>query len=175
MNAPGKKAKYPSWEPEIRKTAAHAYYLKNKEKILAQTKLYAAANIDKFRAYRKAWKKRNPHVEYAYITRREARDPSFLLRRRIGRRIYVAMRKRAFSPPSQILFGCTYPELINHMEKLFRDGMSWLNYGDWEVDHKRPISAFDLTDPKQMAEACHYTNLQPLWRTENRVKAAKNV
>lgn len=26
-----------------------------------------------------------------------------------------------------------------------------------------PLAAFDLTDPEQLARACHFSNLQPLW------------
>lgn len=45
--------------------------------------------------------------------------------------------------------------------------------GEWEIDHKRPLASFDLTDEAQLREAAHYTNLQPLWRLDNRKKGAK--
>jgi hypothetical protein len=32
---------------------------------------------------------------------------------------------------------------------------------------KKPPALFDLTDRKQFLEACHYTNLQPLWAVDN--------
>jgi hypothetical protein len=68
------------------------------------------------------------------------------------------------------LVGCTLDDLRAYIELLFAPGMSWENYGEWEVDHKRPMVSFDLTDPTQVAAACHFTNLQPLWRSENRRK-----
>lgn len=52
-------------------------------------------------------------------------------------------------------------------------GMSWENRSEWELDHKHPLSRFDLSDPAQRARACHYTNIQPLWRSDNRRKGAK--
>lgn len=39
------------------------------------------------------------------------------------------------------VLGCSYSELKTHLESLFKDGMSFFNYGTvWEIDHKIPIS-----------------------------------
>lgn len=53
--------------------------------------------------------------------------------------------------------------------------MSWDNWSlkGWHIDHIYPLSKFDLTDPKEFKKACHCTNLQPLWATENIIKSAK--
>jgi hypothetical protein len=48
--------------------------------------------------------------------------------------------------------------------------MTWDNWttDGWHIDHIKPLaSSFDLTDRKQFLEACHYTNLQPLWAKDN--------
>ena len=66
------------------------------------------------------------------------------------------------------------PEMIKeHIEKQFKDGMSWENYGyyGWHIDHIRPISSFDLSDPAQVKECFHYSNLQPLWAIDNLKKS----
>ena len=56
-------------------------------------------------------------------------------------------------------------QLKEHIEKQFVDGMSWDNWAldGWHIDHIKPLASFDLTDRQQLLEACHYTNLQPLW------------
>ena len=73
------------------------------------------------------------------------------------------------------MIGCTIERLRNHLEAQFTDGMSWENYGKngWHVDHIRPCASFDLTDPEQQRQCFHYTNLQPLWATDNMRKSAK--
>ena len=69
------------------------------------------------------------------------------------------------------LLGCTVLEAKHHIERQFKEGMTWDNHGVvWEIDHIIPLSAFDLTRKDQQMLANHFTNLQPLWKTENRKK-----
>ncbi len=59
--------------------------------------------------------------------------------------------------------GCTITEFVAHIEALFIEGMTRENYGAaWELDHKIPLSSFNLRDPEQFRAACHYSNIQPL-------------
>lgn len=56
--------------------------------------------------------------------------------------------------------------------------MKWKNYGKrtalgFEIDHIKPLSAFDLADPEQQRKAFHYTNNQPLHWLKNRIKKDK--
>ena len=73
------------------------------------------------------------------------------------------------------LVACSPIELINHLEQQFQPGMSWSNYGrkGWEIDHINPCATFDLTDPDQVRRCFHYTNLRPLWRSDN--QAARRI
>jgi hypothetical protein len=65
------------------------------------------------------------------------------------------------------LIGCNGAALRAHVESLFTPGMSWENYGRgadrWQLDHKTPLSKFDLHDPERAAAAAHHTNVRPLW------------
>jgi hypothetical protein len=53
--------------------------------------------------------------------------------------------------------------------------MTWQNHGThgWHIDHKKPLSLFDLSNEEQLRAACNYTNLQPLWAHDNLVKGNK--
>ena len=81
------------------------------------------------------------------------------------------------------LLGCSPKELRNHLEKQFKPGMTWENHGQgknkWQVDHIIPLNHFykehDLTDPATQKKAFHYTNLQPLWASENIAKSDKMI
>ena len=53
--------------------------------------------------------------------------------------------------------------------------MTFENYGEWQIDHIYPISKYDFTDINNFYECFHYTNLQPLWAEENRIKSNKII
>ena len=48
--------------------------------------------------------------------------------------------------------------------------MSWDTI---DLDHVQPLSSFDLTNIEQLKEAAHYTNIQPLLKSDNRSKGSK--
>jgi hypothetical protein len=94
---------------------------------------------------------------------------STILRSRLGKAI-----KDEFKIGSAIKdLGCSITELKSYLESKFLTGMTWDNYGldGWHIDHIKPLSAFNLSDKKQILEACHYTNLQPLWAKDNLSKS----
>lgn len=71
-------------------------------------------------------------------------------------------------------FGYTPEELKNHIERQFRPGMSWETWGTtWHLDHARPLSAFDLSDPEQFRVATALGNLCVLTPAENIAKGDK--
>jgi hypothetical protein len=69
----------------------------------------------------------------------------------------------------------TPEELINHLEKQFKDDMTWDNYGIWHVDHKLPITSFDIQEmgDKEFMRCWCLDNLQPMWGEENIRKSNK--
>jgi hypothetical protein len=72
--------------------------------------------------------------------------------------------------------GVSMDDFLVYLEALWKPGMTWENYGKgkgkWNIDHIKPMARFDLFKRKEVLEACHYTNLQPLWWWENIAKRA---
>jgi hypothetical protein len=98
-----------------------------------------------------------------YKVKRAARNCVTRIVRKVGFRRCKQTRTREF-------LGCSYDEARAHIESQFQHGMTWENHGEWEIDHIRPLSSFDLTDAEQVKAAMHYSNLQPLWWRENMQK-----
>lgn len=67
--------------------------------------------------------------------------------------------------------GYSSEELRSHLESLFSTGMSWENWGEWHIDHIRPVSSFPNGTP--LTEINSLSNLRPLWATENLRKSSK--
>ena len=69
----------------------------------------------------------------------------------------------------------TIDELKKHLEKQFKSGMSWENYGEWHIDHKKPVSMFNFNSPEDPEfKLCWcLANLQPLWAKDNIIKGNK--
>jgi hypothetical protein len=73
-------------------------------------------------------------------------------------------------------------QCLAHIEGQFLPGMSWDNWGvgrdnsTWHFDHIVPVTAFDLDTAEGQRLAFHYTNLQPMWGSDNIKKGgAKRV
>jgi hypothetical protein len=59
------------------------------------------------------------------------------------------------------ILGYSPLELKKHIESLFTEGMSWENYGEWHIDHIKPVTKFDKNELPSTVNAL--SNLQPLW------------
>lgn len=60
--------------------------------------------------------------------------------------------------------------LKTHIESQFTNDMTWES--DIHIDHIVPICYGDATDEEKI-ERLHYTNLQPMWASENLSKGAR--
>ncbi len=182
------------------------YRIKNKDKLSARTKEWQKQNPEKAKKNRdnwarkhkekvnaksKRWKDKNKKhsLEYnsaVYASRKH--DPMYMLPRNLRTRLYQAIKHNFKSGSAVASLGCSIKSFKKYMESKFYDNkktkmkMSWDNYGKngWHIDHIIPLASFDLSDASQLAIACHYTNLQPLWAEENfkkgnRVEEIKNV
>lgn len=138
-----------------------------KEKVRLKRKLRRQTD----EAFRK--KEYKEHVEY--VKRRKQTDINFDLADRLRGRLSSYLRRKNLNKHGSSIenLGCTVGDLKLHLEKQFQPGMSWENRHLWHIDHIKPLSSFDLTDPDQFKAANHFSNLQPLWAADNIRKGNK--
>jgi len=157
------------------KARAHntKWRLVNTNKAYALTRKWEATNSDRVRATKARWEANHPTYYADYIRNRCKADVRFRLRRNLRERLRQAIKGNFKTGSAVADLGCSIPELKLHLENQFQPGMSWENYGEWHIDHIRPLASFDLADREQFLQACHFSNLQPLWEEDNRKKADK--
>lgn len=116
----------------------------------------------------KKWKKE-------YHSRRYRDDVEYKLQHLVRNRLLNSIKNGVKKGSAVRDLGCSIEELRMYLESKFQPGMSWENHGlhGWHIDHIRPLSSFDLGKEDEIKKACHYTNLQPLWASENIKKCAK--
>lgn len=101
------------------------------------------------------------------------KDSIYRISLNLRSRLYRAIRNGQKVGSAVHDLGCSIEYLHAYLAGQFGPGMSWENHGSWHIDHIKPLASFDLTDPDQLRQACHYTNLQPLWAVDNHRKHAK--
>ena len=158
-------------------TYSKEYREKNKEAVKVRNKAYNELHRERKNEYQRAYQANNREARQAYRNewkkRRRKEDPVFWLRDAARSRVSLAFRNQGYRKTSKAraMIGCDFDQLAAHIEAQFKDGMGWDNRGQWEIDHIVPLASAKTVD--ELMALCHYTNLQPLWREENRSKGAK--
>lgn len=164
-----------SWCDDCRKEyhgeKGKAWANENSERMRNLQREAAKRNAVPRAAATKRWRSNNKeHVKLygkVYKTERRATDPEFKLLDNLRNRMRAALKNNYKTSSTCDLTGCSMRALRLHLESLFKPGMTWGNYGEWHVDHKKPCVSFDMSSPQQQRECFHFSNLQPLWAEEN--------
>jgi hypothetical protein len=140
------------------------YEEQNKTQIALRKKQYRQKNKEKILERNKKWKYKKYHTDINYKI-------ECILRARL----HTTLSRNQKIDKTISLLGCSIDEFKKYIESKFREGMSWGNWSKdtWHIDHIKPISEYDLSDPIQQKECFHYTNLQPLSAYENLRKQKK--
>ena len=157
----------PYKDKEKQKEYLSMYYLKNKDR-------YRDAKKEAIKKWRLNNKLRVSLYNAKYskshrceINKREKdrrdNDPIYKMKINIRRRIRKFIINKIGNTTD--ILGCSYDEVRVHISNNFKEGMSWDNYGEWHIDHIKPLALAHTEE--ETYDLCHYTNLQPLWAIEN--------
>lgn len=153
----------------------------NKEYLSLKHKKWSEKNRDHLNNYHQKWREKNidKHREYKrkYEKHRKDTDPLYKLISNFRTAIYQVLKENSVEKNKSYFDVLQYSpeELINHLEKQFKDDMSWDNYGIWHVDHKLPITSFNIQEmgDEEFMKCWSLNNLQPMWGEENIRKSNK--
>jgi hypothetical protein len=166
-NIGGKKVADKKWRDsnkEYLSNKSKTWYENNKEQRKQYLKEYREKNIDKLRKTKRD-----------YERNRKARDPLYKLINNFRTAIYQVLKENNINKNGHYfeILKYTPEDLISHLETKFTDGMTWDNYGEWHVDHIKPISSYTILEigDDEFMNCWSLNNLQPLWGKENIVKS----
>ena len=168
-NIGGKKVADKKWRDnnkEYMSNKSKTWYEQNKEHRKEYLKEYRENNVDKIR-----------QIKRDYERNRKAKDPLYKLISNFRTAIYTVLKESNVDKYGHYfdILQYTPEQLISHLENKFTDKMSWDNYGDWHVDHKLPITYFNISEmgDEEFMRCWSLDNLQPMWGIENIRKSNK--
>lgn len=155
MGTQTKSNKWKSYQKQYNKK----YYQEKKEKERDRLKKYSVENRGLIRARERKYYKTNPDHK---------------IRKLMSSLVRSSIKSNKNNNKAFDILGYTVDELKAHLESKFKEGMTWDNYGDWHIDHIRPISSFqNIEIGNHDFKLCwSLENLQPLWRYENQSKGS---
>lgn len=157
------KLQYKKWaesNKEKNKNRKAKWNKENSERVKSKAIEWRKNNLKRINKLRKDWLEKNPiqKINYAF-----------------GARIREAINGQTVNYRWKNEVGYGLKELKKHLQNQFKDGMSWENYGEWEVDHILPVSKFNFksTKDEDFKRCWALKNLQPLWKADNIKKGNK--
>lgn len=158
-----------------RKAADKKWRNNNKEYISQKYKIWSENNKEHRKEYMKNYRSENydsiKQTKRTYEKNRKSIDPIYKLIGNFRTAIYTVLKENNVNKRGHYfeILGYTQEDLKIHLEKQFNNGMTWDNYGEWHVDHIRPITSFTFKDisDDEFKECWSLENLQPMWGSEN--------
>lgn len=168
--------KYKVEKKEFIKSGRRKWYENNKDAVIEKNRQWRINNLEKYQVMSKNYRNKNREKlsEKGRVWANEKYQTSELHRVKNSLRARVrCFSKFKKSKPTAEIIGCSWEELVKHLENNFKPGMSWENHGryGWHIDHIVPLSSAKSIE--ELHTLNHYTNLQPLWWKDNLSKSDK--
>ena len=170
-----KNAEWAKKNPEKVAEKSRAYRERNSAKVAMRQRAYREDHKELISGLKKAWNDNNKNKNAAYGAKRRQSAKYSLeaaVRSGVHRGIVAGSKngRRTFA-----LLGYSIDDLKNHLEPMFHPDMTWGNFGDWHIDHIRPLASFKYSSPDDpdFKAAWALSNLQPLWAAENLSKGSR--
>ena len=148
--------------------------------------LYQKEHSDEIADYQKQYKEDNKdelRVKRAKRERsRKRKDPvyGFLCCARVSVLRMFKSDPRLKQKHTIEYVGCSAKEGRAYIESKWKPGMDWTNQGKgpgkWQIDHIIPLGTImSMDNTEGIKKVLHYTNLQPLWNDEHKIKTAQDM
>ena len=181
QNTKYKKKKSSKNYRKLKRIPGTNYYKKHLEynkKYLTKYNKLERTKIKKYNKYDLIQKAKEIKRVNVYVSKRRKIDKLFNLKLILRKQVYRILDKKKkikYNIKTFELLGCSPEYFKEYLEKKFKPGMNWDNYGrsGWHIDHIKPLSLAKDVEDVIKGKFFHYTNHQPLWADENMKKSNK--
>lgn len=184
-----------SKRPDYYKALSGKWQRENPEKARAKARAHRErkkrldprAFLDHDKAKSAAWRAENPDKVRTmnikrYVKMKAEAGPAWI-RQRISAAIRQSIINKLVGAGKQgskwnQLVGYSTEDLISHVERQFRRGMRWSNWGKmWHLDHIQPVASFAFTSihSPEFRACWALSNLRPIPVKENLSKSKKRL
>lgn len=176
------KAYHKEWRDKNRKhlnEKARERYKENPEMYKEIKDRYIASHLDEVKQSRKRYNAENKQKRTDYERTKRQTDPVYRFRTSFRCLINGYLRKRDYKGGKGVweVVGCDFETFLEYIKNQFAEGMTLENYGHkgecWNIDHIIPISTAKTDEDLERLN--HYTNLRPIWASENYKKSKKTL
>lgn len=138
----------------------------NKEKIKEINKQRYLDNPEKQKKYNKNWARKNKKIKNKNARKNYRENIEKNAWRNLLKNSLIRLGQSKEASTIELL-GYSAIDLKNYIESKFTEGMNWENYGEWHIDHIKPIRLFDKNADVAIVNSLN--NLQPLWATSREI------
>jgi hypothetical protein len=137
---------------ELQRLRARRWYEKNRAEAIEKAAQWKKENPEKINISARRWRKKET-------------SKTIIFMRQCVRRCMKNKTDR-----THVILGYTREELMLHLERQFKKGMTWDNMGEWHIDHIIPVSQYVAEGETDPSVINALTNLRPMWARENMKK-----
>lgn len=174
------KAYHKAWRDNNREhlnEQQKARYKENPQMFKEINNRYKASHQEAVKEARTRYKTENRQKCTDYERNKRHNDPVYRFRTSSRHLIWMYAKNKGYTKPIRVweMIGCDFNTFLAHIQSQFEEGMTLENYGNgenqWNIDHIIPISTANTDEDIERLN--HYTNLRPLWSTDNYKKSRK--
>ena len=132
---------------------------------------YIKSHQEQYKESNRKYKAENRQKCTDYERNKRHSDPVYRFRTSVRCLIWGYARKKGYTGNKKIweMVGCDFDTFLVYIQNQFEDGMTLENYGHgegcWNIDHITPISTAKTDEDIERLN--HYSNLRPMWATDN--------
>jgi hypothetical protein len=174
------KAMHKAWRDKNREklnAQAREKYKENPQPFKERKAKYVASHQEQIKEANRRYKVENRQKCTDYERNKRHNDPIYKFRSRLISLLNQYTKGKGYkgNKTTYEILGCDFNFFLEYIQSKFQKGMTLENYGHgegkWNIDHIEPIS--NAKTDEDLEKLNHYTNLQPMWASDNYKKSKK--